>query len=111
KSVATIFWVVMVLALGASVFIPAPVLFYFDVLWFGLVGILGLFLIFLWFGTDHQATKGNLNLLWALPTWLYAAVSIVRGKLSGRFFRIHALLMFLIMVFWGILPQEFHPAA
>lgn len=31
-------------------------------------GLLGLFMLFLWFLTDHSATAWNANLLWALPT-------------------------------------------
>lgn len=107
--VAWIFWILFVFSAVGTILIPAPVMRWFDILIFGLVGLLSLFLIFLWFGTDHLATKWNLNLLWALPTWLYAAFMLIGGKLHSRFFKIHALLMFFIMVFWVLLPQTFHP--
>lgn len=32
-----------------------------------ITGIIGLLLLFLWFGTDHSATANNYNLLWAFP--------------------------------------------
>jgi len=31
-------------------------------------GLLGILILFMWFGTDHQACGPNFNLLWALPT-------------------------------------------
>ena len=37
----------------------------------GLFGMLSMFLIFLWFFTDHDTTHANWNLLWANPIWLY----------------------------------------
>lgn len=39
----------------------------FDKIMFGLVGVLGWVLLFLWFGTDHGVTNYNRNLLWAFP--------------------------------------------
>ncbi|MCV9389501.1 lipoprotein N-acyltransferase Lnb domain-containing protein, partial [Reichenbachiella ulvae] len=39
---------------------------FIDVLLFGVTGLLGCFLLFLWFGTDHLS-KYNYNLLWAMP--------------------------------------------
>ncbi|MEE9439110.1 MAG: DUF4105 domain-containing protein [Saprospiraceae bacterium] len=35
-----------------------------------IAGILGLFLLFMWFGTAHDATKDNWNVLWLCPLWL-----------------------------------------
>lgn len=31
-------------------------------------GILGLFILFMWLGTEHIQTKNNYNILWAVPT-------------------------------------------
>ena len=42
----------------------------FDVALFFITGGIGCFLIFLWFGTGHDLTAYNYNLLWALPTHL-----------------------------------------
>jgi Domain of unknown function (DUF4105) len=39
----------------------------FDKFLFGMVGVLGWVLLFLWFGTDHGVTNYNKNLLWAFP--------------------------------------------
>jgi hypothetical protein len=36
-------------------------------MWYVIAGIGGLIIIFLWFFTDHQATKANWNILWLNP--------------------------------------------
>jgi hypothetical protein len=41
--------------------------------WLGISGIIGLALLFLWFGTDHEAARLNLNLLVFSPLWLVLA--------------------------------------
>ncbi len=38
-----------------------------DLVIFLVTGIIGVVLLFLWFGTDHTATANNYNLLWAVP--------------------------------------------
>ena len=42
--------------------------------------VLGLLLCFMWIGTDHQATKENLNILWANPFHLYIVWVIISKK-------------------------------
>ncbi len=40
---------------------------------FFITGAVGLLILFLWFATDHQATKTNFNALWAFaPNWIVA---------------------------------------
>ena len=46
----------------------------FDMLLFGITGLLGILLLLLWFFTDHKAAANNLNILWALPTNFVAAI-------------------------------------
>ncbi|RYZ50672.1 MAG: DUF4105 domain-containing protein [Sphingobacteriales bacterium] len=43
-------------------------------------GFIGCFILVMWFATDHQGTKDNLNLLWALPTNLFIAFASKQGK-------------------------------
>ena len=50
-----------------------------DNLWYFILGIGGLALIFMWFGTDHLTTKKNLNLLWMNPLYLVYAFKRYRG--------------------------------
>jgi hypothetical protein len=39
----------------------------FERILFFIIGLLGLLLVFTWFGTDHQSFSYNLNILWAFP--------------------------------------------
>lgn len=45
-----------------------------DRILFVLAGLVGLFLCFMWFGTDHYCTAWNLNILWASPLLLLIAL-------------------------------------
>lgn len=77
-------------------------------------GILGIVLFFMWFQTDHAATKGNLNLLWANPLWLVMLVLIWIKKWQSRLASTYLYLslgMLALVLFFLMLPQEFHPAA
>ena len=46
---------------------------------FILAGVLGCFLFFMWFGTDHWCTKWNLNVLWASPLLILIAIRMWRS--------------------------------
>lgn len=54
----------------------------FDVLLFGVVGILGLVLALLWFATDHWVCAWNTDLLWANPFCLLYFLLFTRWKAS-----------------------------
>ena len=41
--------------------------YWYDKILFGIAGLMGWILVFLWFGTDHGVTNWNRNLLWLLP--------------------------------------------
>ncbi|HEU4858686.1 MAG TPA: DUF4105 domain-containing protein, partial [Chitinophagaceae bacterium] len=45
----------------------------FDFFFFVFIGLIGLLILFMWFGTEHAMCKNNFNLLWALPTHLPVA--------------------------------------
>lgn len=82
---------------------------WFDRLIFGLSGILGLFLLFLWFGTDHGVLENNYNLLWAIPTHFPAIFILFRktqGEFSRKYFFVTSVLMLLVVVMWRIIPQD-----
>lgn len=77
-------------------------------------GLLGVVLLFMWFWTDHSATKGNLNLLWANPLWLILMVVVWVKRWQARFASTYlylALGMLALVLFFLMLPQEFHPAS
>ena len=43
---------------------------WFDRLFFGLAGLAGSLILFLWLGTDHQTTRPNWNIAWLVPSHL-----------------------------------------
>ena len=72
-----------------------------------LTGLLGLLLVFMWWGTDHRMTKDNYNLLWALPTNIIAVLFLWKGPQWLRnYFYFAFLLTALLLISWWWLPQE-----
>ena len=66
---------------------------------FVLSGLLGLLLLFMWFGTDHQSFASNLNLVWAMPINFLVAFSIKRSrKWLKTYLRYYSLLLLLMMI-------------
>jgi len=53
-----------------------------DAFIFVILGFVGCFLLFMWFGTDHIATQKNLNVLWANPLYLVWVFVGLRKDLS-----------------------------
>jgi hypothetical protein len=51
-----------------------------DGIFFGLLGVAGLAVVFLWFVSLHTVTKTNFNLGWALPTHLALAAALAAGS-------------------------------
>lgn len=86
----------------------------FDAIIFGLVGLLGVVLLFLTTDSDYKAFARNLNLLWAIPLHLPVAFLLLRRQHYSGFLKIYflltALLMGLLVLTWQWLPQEYHPA-
>lgn len=79
---------------------------------FFLTGLLGCFLLFMWWGTDHEICTDNFNLLWLFP--LNLLFSFYFFKNSG-WVRGYATFLLLLNIFllagWFFLPQEFPIAA
>ncbi len=82
-----------------------------DAILFFLLGFVGIFLLFMWLGTDHDATQWNLNILWANPCYLFLFPMI--GKRKERYMKIGYGMAFLsgviILLGWGMdFPQDYH---
>jgi len=58
-------------------------------------GVIGVFLMLLWFATDHTATAQNYNLLWAFPLNVFVIRSILKSIPKSWFVRY---LKFLIII-------------
>ena len=80
---------------------------WFDVLLFGLSGLLGIVLVLLWFFTDHKASANNLNIIWALPTHFIAVLAFIKNPpwLKG-YFLLTALIQLFLLGGWFFLPQQ-----
>jgi hypothetical protein len=62
-------------------------------------GLLGLVLLFTWFGTDHQSFANNINLLWAMPINLLVAFGLNRPQQwLKKYLRYYSLLLLVLMV-------------
>ncbi|MBK7095139.1 MAG: DUF4105 domain-containing protein [Saprospiraceae bacterium] len=81
---------------------------WYDKTWFIIALTGGLIIAFLWFFTDHIATKANWNFVVLNPLYLFL---LFRLKVF-RFWiaNIISLGLFLILVCYNFLPQELHPA-
>lgn len=83
-----------------------------DVILFTIVGILGWWLTFLWFGTEHLS-KANWNLIWAFPLHIPLVYLLKKESLKPiltRIYRFLAVLHFLTLIFWVLIPQPLHQA-
>ena len=66
-----------------------------------ITGLLGLFIILLWFATNHTATVGNFNLLWAFLPNLIVLFRLKRqGKWRSNYFLILTLFMGVMALIW-----------
>ncbi len=76
---------------------------FLDLIIFFCTGLIGVFLLFLWFATDHTATANNYNLLWAFPISIVTAVVIAQKEVSiivKRYVFLLLLLLVLLTVHW-----------
>ena len=76
----------------------------YDNLWFLLLGIGGIVLAFMWWGTDHIATKDNLNLLWMSPLFILLTFK------KGRKIEIALLMMLALSIVLSLFVQSLHSA-
>ncbi|MFK8007035.1 MAG: DUF4105 domain-containing protein [Saprospiraceae bacterium] len=85
-----------------------------DFILFLLLGLSGTLFVFMWMGTDHEVCHKNLNMLWMNPFHILLAINILRNNLNSFWKKYLWLTLFvnvLLILFWKILPQDFHAAA
>ena len=79
----------------------------FDFILFFLSGGLGVFLLFMWFGTDHPECKDNFNIAWALPFhFIIVFFQFRKWGWLKYYFLINSILLMLLLIVWKWLPQE-----
>ena len=82
-----------------------------DAMFFFLLGLLGIFVIFVWIGRVDSVCKNNLNALWAWPTHIFVVfLSKKKHIWVKNYFRIAALVALLILLGWPWLPQQLNIA-
>jgi hypothetical protein len=86
---------------------------YLDVFMFSLTGIAGIFLMLLWFATEHTTTVNNYDLLWAFPFNVFIVLQAAKKapkKWVGRYLRFLVILLALLSMHWIIGVQFFAKA-
>lgn len=79
----------------------------FDFLFFFSLGLTGLLLLFMWFGTNHTVCQHNYNLVWALPTHTIAAFFLwKKAKWVQYYLLATIILQSLLLLGWLFLPQQ-----
>ena len=110
-----IFWFLVVLfaALTLYGFKKGKLLKGLDIAFFGILGILGVVVAFLWFFTDHSATLWNWNILWAFPGHLVLVWGLVARPnanwISSYLLSVMAATV-MTLLFWMFGVQSFSPA-
>jgi hypothetical protein len=83
----------------------------FDGFLFFITGLLGILLLFMWFGTDHIMCRDNYNLLWAWPPNVVAAFYIhSKKRWAKKYFLIYSVFNIILIAVWALLPQHLNPA-
>ena len=83
----------------------------FDFFFFVIVGLIGVLILFMWFGTEHAMCKNNFNLLWALPTHLPIAFMLFsRKQWVNNYFRFIFFYTIALLLAWFFLPQQLNTA-
>lgn len=67
---------------------------------FVVAGLIGLFLLFMWFGTNHYCTEWNLNILWASPLLIWMAVYLHRTPRWAIWIQLAMFVVALVWVVW-----------
>ncbi len=68
----------------------------------------GLFLLYMWLGTDHSATKDNWNILWANPYYLFFLL-LPKKQLKYALLGGLTLINVFALLAWPNIPQSLNP--
>ncbi len=105
-----LFILIVLLSFSKNAFIKRTLIAFDGFIYF-ITGLLGILLLFMWFGTDHAVCRDNFNLLWAWPTNVVAAFYIHSKKRPGtRYFMIYIAALVILIVAWLFLPQQLNPS-
>ncbi|MFW6383005.1 MAG: DUF4105 domain-containing protein [Nanoarchaeota archaeon] len=105
-------WVFLGLVILLTIFFTHSSRRLFDLVFFSVTGLLGLFFLFLWTGTDHTAMNANLDMLWASPLSAFYAFFLLKNRttLLKIFIIMITVSVLILLLGWSALPQQFHLA-
>jgi Domain of unknown function (DUF4105) len=77
-------------------------------------GLLGIFLLFMWLGTDHESFSKNINLIWAFPLNIFFSFRLnAVNKRMQQFFKIWSLMILVLIAvslsFLGMINMALYP--
>jgi hypothetical protein len=77
-------------------------------------GLLGIFLLFMWLGTDHESFSKNINLIWAFPLNIFFSFRLnAVNKRMQQFFKIWSLMILILIAvslsFLGMINMALYP--
>lgn len=84
-----------------------------DIILFGMAGLCGCMICFLWFISEHPCVNDNWNLIWLNPLQLVAVVlfSVKKWKNGGYYYHfINFAVLTLLLIGWRWVPQQLEPA-
>mgnify|MGYP000106084475 CR=1 FL=1 len=80
-----------------------------DIVLFGIIGLLGIFLTLLWALTDHSTAAYNMNILWAFPLHFVMGILLCWPKkflFLQAYFKYSFVFYMLLLLTWFFLPQN-----
>ncbi len=80
--------------------------YWIDCILFFITGLVGIFFLFMWFGTRHSPTFQNMNMFWAMPLNILALFFLKSKKIKPYL----AFMAVLNVLGYFILPEVFHIA-
>jgi len=110
-----VIFTILLLMVAAVSFTKAPwairAIYIFDFVFFLLLGLAGILILFMWFGTNHTVCRDNFNLLWALPTHIIAAFMLQQNKKWVQiYFKIVLIISAVLLISWPWFPQSINNA-
>ena len=98
----TVFTSIGLLILLLSFVIKKPIAFIIANVVFAILGLASIIIAFMWFGTDHLATKANYNLIWLSPIFLF--IPFIQGKYARYVLAILGILT--VVALTPLFPQK-----
>lgn len=74
-----------------------------------LTGLLGIFMLFMWLCTDHQACSDNLNILWAIPLNVVVAFAAHKKRFWLRIYALASISLLIVALLIHVIGLQQFP--